>query len=203
MSLKQFARKNRDLVLKIVDAIVALHPGYGDTISWPAIAGTLSLDPNIRENRLAFHAARDECVELTPSLCFKVKSDGDDGDYVRLTEEERAKQALRYLRKSKTAAYRAIRRTVRTKLPENAPPDVKRDHERRLIQASNIYHDIKSGLRTSRNGKWFGMEEASPDPRPTVRPVPSPERPKGSRWMGLDEAKSDDEGEAPAQAPKK
>jgi hypothetical protein len=213
MSLRQFAKKNRELVIKLVNAIVALNPGYGDTINYFKIAESLGLDGNDRTNRMAFHAARDECIELTPSLCFKVKArskGGQDGEFVRMTEEERGDKAvLRYMRKAKEAAYRGIRRGVRTKLPDNAPPDVKREHERRLVQASNIFHDIKTGLRTSKNGRWFGMQEASPDPRPTVRPVPSPEKPRASRWLGLDQPKDEeqeerdkkDKGEPPTQAP--
>lgn len=203
MSLKTFKKKNAALVLAIANDIAAQKPGYGDVIVRAEVAKRVGQDPEDRTFRMAFHAARDELVEFTPSYCFKVKVGSEGGEYVRMTEEERGDKAvLRYMRKAKEAAYRGIRRGVRTKLPDNAPPDVKREHERRLIQASNVFHDIKTGIRSATNGKWFGMNEASPEPLPSIRPVPSPEKPKGSRWLGLDQ-KDDDKGQPPAQAPKK
>lgn len=189
MSDEQTTKKaiHRAMVKKIVDYIVVLAPGVGDTISKVAIAAELGEDPSTREFGLAFHAARDALVEASPSYVFKVKHNGSDGEFVRMSEAERSEKAgARYLRKARTAAYRGVRRVVRTDT-SGFTADEKRDHERRVIQTSNAFFEVEDAVKRAdpaKGGRWLNRPEADPAARPHFAvPLPNPPKPSQQKWL--------------------
>jgi len=141
------SRSYADLVCLIVGEIMRLNPQVGAAINRDALAATLEENPDSRRFRMAFHEARDDLVEMTPSMMFKVKR-GDRGNYVRIAEHERAELGgARYLRKARRAALRGVRRVARTDTTQ-LNSDERRLHEHRMVQSGNAWTGIDDAIKS-------------------------------------------------------
>ena len=176
-------RSSRDLIRLIVGEILKINPQVGQTIDRATIASILEEDPESRRFKLAFHDARDELVENSPSMVFKVNRE-KRGNYIRISDAERADLGgRRYLNKARKAAHRGIRRVARTDTTQLSS-DEKRLHEHRLVQTGNAFTGINDAIKRSQQPRWPSAGELSPQPQPRFTSMPdTPKKPAGPRWL--------------------